>query len=57
MPENDGEARKFVREAVQAFPEIYFSRLVVLGEGTVKKLYCHDCFRLKAFLLMNLLFQ
>ncbi|WP_268621721.1 ATP-dependent endonuclease, partial [Escherichia coli] len=24
---------KFVREAVQAFPEIYFSRLVVLGEG------------------------
>ncbi|MBW5414762.1 MULTISPECIES: ATP-dependent endonuclease [Pseudomonas] len=33
LPENDGEARKFVREAVQAFPEIYFSRLVVLGEG------------------------
>lgn len=33
LPENDGDARKFVREAVQAFPEIYFSRLVVLGEG------------------------
>ena len=28
-----GEAHKFVREAVQAFPELYFSRLVVLGEG------------------------
>jgi len=27
------EAHKFVREAVQAFPELYFSRLVVLGEG------------------------
>ncbi|MCQ9427602.1 ATP-dependent endonuclease, partial [Pseudomonas sp. LJDD11] len=33
LPETDGDARKFVREAVQAFPEIYFSRLVVLGEG------------------------
>ncbi len=33
LPEEDDEAHKFVREAVQAFPEIYFSRLVVLGEG------------------------
>ena len=33
MPEKSTEAHKFVREAVQAFPEIYFSRLVVLGEG------------------------
>ncbi|MCQ9427534.1 ATP-binding protein, partial [Pseudomonas sp. LJDD11] len=33
LPETDGDARKFVREAVQAFPEIYFSRLVGLGEG------------------------
>ncbi len=33
MPPKAGEAYKFVREAVQAFPEIYFSRLVVLGEG------------------------
>ncbi|HGA2317308.1 MULTISPECIES: ATP-dependent nuclease [Pseudomonas putida group] len=32
-PDKHGEAYKFVREAVQAFPEIYFSRLVVLGEG------------------------
>jgi putative ATP-dependent endonuclease of OLD family len=29
----DGSAYKFVREAVQAFPELYFSRFVVLGEG------------------------
>jgi putative ATP-dependent endonuclease of the OLD family len=29
----DEEALKFVREAVQAFPELYFSRFVVLGEG------------------------
>jgi putative ATP-dependent endonuclease of OLD family len=30
---DDVEALKFVREAVQAFPELYFSRFVVLGEG------------------------
>jgi putative ATP-dependent endonuclease of the OLD family len=29
----DETAQKFVREGVQAFPEIYFSRLVILGEG------------------------
>ncbi|MFM5259124.1 MULTISPECIES: ATP-dependent nuclease [Aeromonas] len=33
LPEREEDAHKFVREAVQAFPEIYFSRLVVLGEG------------------------
>jgi len=29
----DEDAYKFVREAVQAYPELYFSRLVILGEG------------------------
>jgi putative ATP-dependent endonuclease of OLD family len=33
LPEKSDEAHKFVREAVMAFPEVYFSRLVVLGEG------------------------
>lgn len=33
LPPKADDAHKFVREAVQAFPEIYFSRLVVLGEG------------------------
>jgi putative ATP-dependent endonuclease of the OLD family len=33
MPLPTDEAHKFVREAVKAFPELYFSRLVVLGEG------------------------
>jgi predicted ATP-dependent endonuclease of OLD family len=28
-----GEAYKFVKEAVRAFPELYFASLVVLGEG------------------------
>lgn len=30
---NEDEAQKFVREAVQAYPELYFSRLIILGEG------------------------
>jgi len=33
LPDVADEAHKFVREAVQSFPEVYFSRLVVLGEG------------------------
>lgn len=33
LPAKADEAHKFVREAVKAFPELYFSRLVVLGEG------------------------
>ena len=33
LPAETDAAHKFVREAVQAFPELYFSRLVILGEG------------------------
>jgi putative ATP-dependent endonuclease of OLD family len=33
LPPDEDEAHKFVREAVRAFPELYFARLVVLGEG------------------------
>lgn len=33
LPHATDEAHKFVREAVTAFPEVYFSRLVVLVEG------------------------
>lgn len=33
MPVGEVEAAKFVREAVQAYPELYFARVVVLGEG------------------------
>jgi putative ATP-dependent endonuclease of OLD family len=32
LPE-DESAQKFIREGVQSFPELYFSRLVILGEG------------------------
>ncbi|WP_027361567.1 AAA family ATPase [Halodesulfovibrio aestuarii] len=33
LPEKTDEACKYVQEAVKAYPEIYFSRLVILGEG------------------------
>lgn len=33
LPESDEDAAKFVREAVRAYPELYFARFVILGEG------------------------
>ena len=33
LPEDDEISAKYVREAVEAYPELYFSRLVILGEG------------------------
>lgn len=33
LPEGEEEASKFVREAVRTYPEFYFARFVVLGEG------------------------
>lgn len=38
LPARDEEAEKFVREAVHAQPEIYFARLVILGEGDSEQL-------------------
>lgn len=34
LPEDSEEASKFVREAVKAYPELYFASFVVLGEGS-----------------------
>lgn len=33
LPSATDEAGKYVRQAVQAYPELYFAKLVVLGEG------------------------
>ncbi|HDR7066672.1 TPA: AAA family ATPase [Bacillus cereus] len=33
LPEKEEEAYKYVKEATKAYPELYFSSLVVLGEG------------------------
>ncbi|MCI5222082.1 MAG: DUF2813 domain-containing protein [Candidatus Electrothrix sp. AR4] len=47
LPAKTDDAHKFVREAVQAFPEIYFSRLVVLGEGDSEEIVLPRLFRAK----------
>lgn len=47
LPEKTDDAHKFVREAVQAFPEIYFSRLVVLGEGDSEEIVLPRLFQAK----------
>jgi putative ATP-dependent endonuclease of OLD family len=47
LPTRKDEAHKFVREAVQAFPEIYFSRLVVLGEGDSEEIVLPRIFSAK----------
>jgi len=38
LPPTADEAFKYVREAVQAYPELYFSRLVILGEGASEEI-------------------
>lgn len=47
MPKQTDEAHKFVREAVQAYPEIYFSRLVILGEGDSEEIVLPRILRAK----------
>lgn len=47
MPDVSDEAHKFVREAVQAFPELYFSRLVILGEGDSEEIVLPRLLRAK----------
>jgi len=38
LPENQEDASKFVREAVRSYPELYFARFVVLGEGASEEI-------------------
>jgi len=38
LPPDASEASKYVREAIQSFPELYFSRFVVLGEGASEEI-------------------
>lgn len=47
LPEESDKAHKFVQEAVQAFPEIYFSRMVVLGEGDSEEIVLPRIFSAK----------
>lgn len=38
MPHGDADARQYVRLAVRAYPELYFARFVVLGEGESERI-------------------
>lgn len=38
LPKETDEAHKYVREAVRAYPELYFSRLVILCEGASEEI-------------------
>ncbi|MET1942793.1 AAA family ATPase [Enterococcus faecalis] len=38
LPSDEGEAYKFVKGAIQAYPELYFSSLVIFGEGDSEEL-------------------
>lgn len=33
LPPKEDDAYKYVKEAIEAYPEVYFARLVILGEG------------------------
>ncbi|SDO16589.1 ATP-dependent endonuclease [Geodermatophilus sp. DSM 45219] len=48
MPEKADEAHKFVREALHAYPELYFARLVVLGEGDSEEVVLPRCLQAAA---------
>ncbi|WP_061291895.1 ATP-dependent nuclease [Azotobacter vinelandii] len=37
LPAGDEDASKFIREAVRAYPELYFARYVILGEGATEE--------------------
>jgi putative ATP-dependent endonuclease of OLD family len=45
LPAKESDAHKFVREAVQAYPELYFSKLVVLGEGDSEEILLPKIFQ------------
>jgi len=38
LPSGEAEAYKYVKEAVKAYPEIYFARLIILGEGDTEEI-------------------
>jgi predicted ATP-dependent endonuclease of OLD family len=38
LPPSTGDAFKYVKEAVKAYPELYFAKLVILGEGDSEEL-------------------
>lgn len=46
LPENTCEQYKYIKGAIQAYPELYFAKLVVLGEGDSEELLLPKFFEL-----------
>ncbi|WP_025686107.1 ATP-dependent nuclease [Paenibacillus maysiensis] len=38
LPDRQSEAFTYIKEAIQAYPELYFSKLVILGEGDTEEI-------------------
>ncbi|MBX9971138.1 AAA family ATPase [Priestia aryabhattai] len=38
LPSKESDAYKYIKEAVKAYPEIYFAKLVILGEGDTEEI-------------------
>lgn len=47
LPEKQSDAFTYVKEAVKAYPEIYFSKIVVLGEGDSEEIILRKLFEAK----------
>jgi hypothetical protein len=46
LPKSPDAAYRYVKEAVRAYPEVYFARLVVLGEGDTEEIIVPRALRL-----------
>ncbi len=53
LPPKDDDAFKFVKQGVQFFPEMYFSKLIILVEGDSEKIVFPRLFQLEDILIDN----
>ncbi|NRG30015.1 AAA family ATPase, partial [Bacillus circulans] len=47
LPSKESEAYMYIKEAVKAFPEIYFAKLVILGEGDTEEIIIPKILKVK----------
>lgn len=48
LPEKISDQYMFIKEAVKAFPELYFAKLVIFGEGDSEELILKKCFEVSS---------
>ncbi|OXT17227.1 ATP-dependent endonuclease [Bacillus sp. OG2] len=47
LPSKESDAFKYIKEAVMAYPEIYFAKLVILGEGDTEEIIIPKLLKVK----------